>query len=340
MKTWYRHAAGLLPLLLLCARFVLAQSLSPPPADVVEGQPVPVTAHPRQQTLLQIGSPALQANKQLVYDYWRTVLLGGRLERMEDFLQTDFVEHDPLLPSGTAALRAHLSGAPAVAVVPDTIPGLVTLIAEGEWVVLVQVANYPEPAQPGATYTSARFDLFRLAEGRIAEHWDSTLFRAGQAVPDFGAAAATPTTGRVGLAQHALLASSDPQLFVNKRLAFDLWRQIPEGGQEQLAALYVAPGYLQHNPNAATGREGFVDYMARRPDSAIEPYLETPLVALVAEGDLVVQVLETTRTQAGVTWHVPWFDMFRVEQGLVIEHWDTASKGELPAATPGGPLGL
>ena len=223
--------------------------------------------------------------------------------------------------------------------VADTLPDLVTLIAEGPYVAAVFVARYPEPDGSGATYTSTHFDLFRVAGGRIAEHWDSSLFRAGQQVPDYGTAQALPVVGQTGSAQYAQLANANPMLFVNKRLAFDLWRQIPEGGREELAELYLDPTYIQHNPNAATGREGFKEYFARRPDSAIDPALETPLVAMVAEGDLVVQVLETTREQNGVTYRVPWFDMFRIADGRVIEHWDTAAKGELPAARE-GPLGL
>lgn len=317
-----------------------AQSLAPPHAAIVDGQPVPVLPHPEPAMLLRSSTAALAANKQLVSDYWRTVIVGGQLANLDSYIADNYTEHNPLLPTTREAFRHHLAQTLQVGTVPGQIPELVTLVAEGPWVAMVLVAHYPHPQQAGTTYTSSRFELFRLDGGRIVEHWDSSLFRAGQQVPDFGANSALPVVGLQGTAQYALLASDDPQLFANKRLAFDLWRQIPEGGREELAELYVDPLYIQHNPNAATGRDGFVEYMARRPDSEINIALETPLVAMVAEGDLVVQVLETTRSQNGVTYRVPWFDMFRVAGGRVIEHWDTASIGELPAATPGGPLGL
>ncbi len=322
------------------ASLFAAESLAPPPAAIVAGKPVPVTSHADQQVLLQSSKATLAVNKQLVHEYWRTVVLGGQAARAAEYLAPTFVEHDPLLPSGVAALQRYLGEQVKAGAVPAAIPGLVTLIAEADSVVLVQVAQYPEPDNAAAFYTSARFDMFRIDDGRIAEHWDSSLFRAGQTVPDYGADSAQPVNGTEGLAQHALLTNDDPQLFANKRLAFDLWRQIPEGGREELAALYVDELYIQHNPNAATGRDGFIEYMARRPESPIESWLETPLVAMIAEGDLVVQVLQTTRVQNGVTYQVPWFDMFRIDKHRVIEHWDTAAKGELPAATPGGPLGL
>ncbi|MDX1530467.1 MAG: hypothetical protein R3362_02980, partial [Rhodothermales bacterium] len=78
-------------------------------------------------------------------------------------------------------------------------------------------------------------------------------------------------------------------------LVFDLWRHIPEAGREELAPLYMDPIYIQHNPNAATGRDGAVEYFARRPDTSVDSFLEDPLVAMVAEGDLVVQVLQEER---------------------------------------------
>jgi predicted SnoaL-like aldol condensation-catalyzing enzyme len=337
-----RLLRGRLPVLsclLLTGSLFAAESLAPPHAPIVDGLPVPVTAHPEQRSLLQSALPELAANKQLVYDYWRNAS-AGNATALEGFLSADYVEHNPLLPTGRSAFVDYVKANVAQKPVADSIEDLITLVAEGPYVLLALVTHYPEPDGSGKTYSSTHFELFRIDNAQITEHWDSTLFRAGQQVPDYGDNRALPVTGRVGLEQYAQLANDDPTLFANKRLAFDLWRHIPEGGREELAELYLDPTYIQHNPNAATGREGFKEYMARRPDSNVETWLETPLVAMLAEGDLVVQVLETTRTQNDVTYRVPWFDMFRVENGRVIEHWDTAAKGELPAATPGGALGL
>lgn len=312
-----------------------AESLAPPPAELVAGLPVPVTAHPDQLSLLASDNPQLAANKKLVFDMWRTILLAGQVEQADRFLTEGYIQHNPTAPTGRAAFQQIFSSfVPRQDNIPETIPELVTLVAEGDYVVLALISHYPEPDGSGKTYTSTHFDLFRIENGLIAEHWDSAQLRAGLNVPTPENGGPLPVVGTQGLAQHAMLFNDDARLFANKRLAFDLWRHIPEGGREEMAELYLDPIYIQHNPNAATGRDGFKEYFSRRPDSPIESFLEDPLVAIVAEGDLVVQVLQEERPHpdTGETYYVAWFDMFRIAGERVIEHWDTASKGELPAA--------
>ena len=242
--------------------------------------------------------------------------------------------------TGREAFKAYFASAiPRRDVVPEAVEDpVVTIVAEGDYVVMAFVTEYDEPDGSG-TYTSTHFDMFRFENGLIAEHWDSVQRPTGYSPTPVDQGGPLPVVGVQGAAQLPMLLSDDPQLAANKRLVFDLWRQLPEAGREELAELYVDPIYIQHNPNAATGRDGMVEYFARRPDTAIDTWLEDPLVALVAEGDLVVQVLQEERpdtTRPGELYYLPWFDLFRIENGRAIEHWaiehwDTASKGELPA---------
>src|SRR6476469_4756937 len=75
----------------------------------------------------------------------------------------------------------------------------------------------------------------------------------------------------------------------NKRLVYDFWREVFEGRHMALAEKYMAEGYIQHNPNVATGRAAFVDFFSKlSPPKTIEAQVKAPLVAIVAEGDMVV----------------------------------------------------
>lgn len=58
------------------------------------------------------------------------------------------------------------------------------------------------------------------------------------------------------------------------------------------------------------------------------------LMPYVAGGNVVMQVLEEVRpdlNQPGAEYKVAWFDLFRLADGRLIEHWDAAAKGELLA---------
>ncbi len=308
-------------------------SLAPPHAPIVEGQAVPVVAHPDQLALLQSDDPQLAANKRVVFDLWRSVLNAGHVEVADRLLTESYIQHNPSAPTGRAAFKEIFSSfVPRQDEVPDLIQDpLVTIVAEGDYVVMAFV-DARDAEDGSGPYTSTHFDMFRLENGRIAEHWDSVQLSAGQNPPRPEVGGPVPITGVAGLDQLALVESDDPTLRTNKRTAYDLWRQIPDAGREELTDLYLDPIYIQHNPNAATGSEGFRTYMAGRPDTPIETSYRHQLVAMVAEGDLVVQVLADVRPhpeRPGETYTIAWFDMFRMQDGRVAEHWDAAAKGEL-----------
>ncbi|NBS59217.1 MAG: hypothetical protein EBS65_19685 [Betaproteobacteria bacterium] len=48
---------------------------------------------------------------------------------------------------------------------------LVSITAEGDLVTLAFVREYPEPQDASKKYTITWFDMFRIADGKIVEHW-------------------------------------------------------------------------------------------------------------------------------------------------------------------------
>jgi len=127
-----------------------------------------------------------------------------------------------------------------------------------------------------------------------------------------------------------MLASTDPRVGANKRLVYDFWREVFEAGHLELAEKYMAESYIQHNPNVPTGRAAFVEFFTKfKKPKAIEARVAAPLVAVVAEGDLVLLAFarEVADPQdAAKKYTTTWFDMFRIEGGKIAEHWDPAQK--------------
>lgn len=130
--------------------------------------------------------------------------------------------------------------------------------------------------------------------------------------------------------QESMLAAADAHVAANKRLVYDFWREVFEGGHLEFADKYLAEGYIQHNPNVPTGRAAFVTFFGRfvKP-KPVAARINAPLVAMLGEGDMVVLAFarenpdpkDSTRKYA-----TTWFDMFRLEGGKIAEHWDPALK--------------
>jgi len=140
--------------------------------------------------------------------------------------------------------------------------------------------------------------------------------------------------------QLSMLKSDDPHLARNKRLVFDFWRLVYEGGHLDQAPKYMAETYVQHNPNVKTGRAAFIELFSKvRPPKPIEPRIKVPVISIVAERDIVmVSTVRKVRDREKPDhiYFMTWFDVFRIDgQGLIAEHWDPSEmwvNGKPPGA--------
>lgn len=126
----------------------------------------------------------------------------------------------------------------------------------------------------------------------------------------------------------ALLTSSDPVLEANKRLVYNMYREVLQGGHAELAEKYIAKDYIQHNPNVASGRDALVAFIkGSRPAVEIKDKITLPVIAMAAEKDLVmISFIRPEKDADGNPYYTTWFDLFRIENGKIAEHWDPALK--------------
>ena len=89
----------------------------------------------------------------------------------------------------------------------------------------------------------------------------------------------------------------------NSRIVIDMWQKVIREGSREAVLRYIAPGYIQHNVNMPSGREH--------------------LLRLGDRTDCSVKLWEKT-----YTGHA--FDMFRLEDGMIVEHWDDTRKWPKP----------
>ena len=110
---------------------------------------------------------ATEINRARIRAFVETVLIDNRLDQLADFVSdTIFVEHNPRLADGIASLRSALEDRHG-----DTrnidYQRLHRVLAEGNFVLSVSEGSF-------AGVHTAFYDLFRLADGRVVEHWDTT----------------------------------------------------------------------------------------------------------------------------------------------------------------------
>jgi predicted SnoaL-like aldol condensation-catalyzing enzyme len=129
-------------------------------------------------------------------------------------------------------------------------------------------------------------------------------------------------------AQERLLESPDPVLAANKRLVFDMYRAIVQGGQAGRAAEFFTEGYVQHNPNVASGRDALAAFLrGSRPERPEEDRIILPLISIIAERNMVLVVNQRPEKDVdGNAYTTAWFDLYRIEDGRIAEHWDPALK--------------
>ena len=95
---------------------------------------------------------------------------------------------------------------------------------------------------------------------------------------------------------------------------------------------YMRDDYIQHNPDVAQGKQGFVEFFEQT-FKAIPDFKYT-LMKIVAEGDLVMMYCTTSGTHTGGEWlekqptgnklNFNVVDIFRIQDGMIAEHWDVA----------------
>jgi len=131
--------------------------------------PLPVVAAQDQQSLLNGPDAKLNANKKLVYDFWRIVLEGRRLDEVAKFMRTDYIQHNPNVETGMDGFIKYFKQLGGSQPIPSTVPDLISIQAESD---MVTFSFVDAQEVNGQKYTTTWFDMFRIKDGKIAEHWD------------------------------------------------------------------------------------------------------------------------------------------------------------------------
>ena len=120
-------------------------------------------------------SPA-DANKALVGAFAEAVFVKKDLSAVGNYVRPDYVQHNPLVPQGATGFKDFFGA--WFASVPDWNYTVKKIAAEGSdvWVYGTYAGTLKKDwlgvRGSGQRYAFDAVDIFRIREGKLAEHWD------------------------------------------------------------------------------------------------------------------------------------------------------------------------
>lgn len=152
------------------------------------------------------------------------------------------------------------------------------------------------------------FDLFRFEDGLIVEHWDNL---AEKSAPN--------PSGRTQLDGPTTVTDSD-KTEQNKALVAGFVDTILVKGDFAQLGRFIDDGdanYLQHNTGIADGLNGLGQALEEMAKQGIKMVFTKNHIVL-GEGNFVLSISEGSFGGE----HVSFYDLFRVENNKIVEHWD------------------
>ncbi len=222
------------------------------------------------------------------------------VEALPDLFAEDYIQHNPGVPTGLAPVMGVLPAIEASGLRVTTH----RVFADGDLVVLH--STY-ENAQFFGAPTLVGFDVFRVADGKIVEHWDNLQ-----------PPAAPNASGRTMTDGPTEVTDLDRTEANKARVAEFAQAVLIEGDFARITDFIVGgEAYAQHNPlfgDGITALGAAFDELAQQ-GNAIR---YSTVHQVLGEGNFVLMMAEGT---FGTT-PTAYYDLFRLEDGMIVEHWD------------------
>lgn len=243
--------------------------------------------------IAQSGAP-MSPNKQQVVDLLKAIETGATAP-VGVVNPNKYIQHNLGIADGLTGFGAALQALPKGSARVDTM----RVFQDGDSVFAHTDYDFFGP--------KIGFDIFRFENGRIVEHWDNLQAPAGPN-PSGHTMTDGPTT-----------PEDLDRTAANKKLVQAFVDDILVNGQmEKLAGYFDGDKYIQHNPQIGDGLSGLgkaLDAMAK----AGVTMKYNRIHRLLGEGNFVLTVSEGSFGGKPTSF----YDLFRVENGKIAEHWDT-----------------
>lgn len=246
-------------------------------------------------------------NRDVIVDAFDALFRARDPDALDRFVAEDYVQHSVDVADGRDGLRALLESLPEGATFE-----LHRVFEDGDLVV-----SHGTFRGFGAEDFVA-FDIHRMRDGKAVEHWS-----AEQPLVTETASGHSQTDGptEVTRPEQTEQSRSVVDRFVQRVLVEHDFAAVPE--------FFDDDRYVQHNPLVRDGVSGLGQAFVElgRQGRAVA---YTKRHMLLAAGEFVLSVAEGTSGDRPTVY----YDLFRVEDGKLAEHWDVVA--EKPSELPHG----
>jgi len=224
-------------------------------------------------------------------------------KEVRKYLKDDYIQHNPSIASGIE---------PIVELLPNLKKAQTSFVThrilqDGDFVVM---HNSVTNAETLGAEELVSFDIFRIEGNKVAEHWDAVTPKVYQT-----ASGRSQTDGPTKVVDRHKTEQ-------NKQLIVELVNEVFIKGNANTITNYISTEqYDQHNPMVKDGLSGLVDAIEYL-SSQNNMFIYNKVHKVLGEGNFVLVQVEGKWNGKP---HV-FFDLFRVENDKVVEHWDVVNE--------------
>lgn len=234
------------------------------------------------------------SNKQKVLELLKSIETGAA-EPIAYINANKYIQHNQGVADGLAGFGALLQQLPKGSAKVNTI----RVFGDGDFVIAHTDYNFFGP--------KIGIDIFRFEDGLIVEHWDNLQEKLTQTA-----------SGRSQIDGATDVANLDKTM-ENKALVQNLIHDIFLGAHPDKITDYISTEqYDQHNPGVKDGLAGLGEALTALAETGM-PMVYEKNHMILGEGNFVLSVSEGIFMKEKVAF----YDIFRIENGKVVEHWDT-----------------
>ncbi|MEE9432488.1 MAG: hypothetical protein V3V16_15685 [Melioribacteraceae bacterium] len=236
----------------------------------------------------------VKINKQKVVALLNSIE-NGETQPVSYINSDKYIQHNLNVADGLAGFGEVLQQLPKGSAKVE----IIRILEDGNYIVTHTKYNFFGP--------KAGFDIFRFEDGEIVEHWDNLQEIVEQTV-----------SGRTQFDGTTKLLDLD-KTDINKKLVKGFIEDVLLAKASDRITNYISTEkYYQHNPQVGDGLDGLGKALENLAKAGM-PMKYTKNHMVLGEGNFVLSVSEGSFLNK----HVSFYDLFRIENNKIVEHWDT-----------------